>query len=384
MKPKKIKKTISFAVPSISKDEINEVVRVLKSRWLTMGPEVLKFEENFKKFYGVKSAIAVNSATSGLHLALLSLGIGPGDEVILPAYTFVSCANTVVHVGAKPVFCDITEDFLIDPEDIKRKITQKTKAIMVVHFGGQMADIVEIKKIARENKLKVIEDCAHSLAAAFQNKMAGTFGDVGVFSFYAIKNLTTGEGGMVITLDDKLTKKVLMFRLHGMSWTAYDRYSNQGKWYYEIGEAGFKYNLTDMAAAIGVEQLKKIKKFNARRADIAKIYLKNLADISGIILPKVLPERTHVWHLFAIRVKPNLRDEIIDKLREFNIRTSVHFIPLHLQPYYQKKFGYKKGDLPISEEVFQGEISLPMYPELNDLEVKYICRVLKYLLENLK
>lgn len=381
MKPKKIAKTISFAVPSISQAEIKEVVRVLKGGWLTMGPEVLKFEENFAKFYGVKNAIAVSSATAGLHLALLSLGIGPGDEVILPAYTFVSCANAVCHVGAKPVFADVNENYLLDPEDIKKKITSKTKAIMAVHFGGQMVEMAQIQKIARQNKLKIIEDCAHSLAATYQGKLAGTIGDIGVFSFYAIKNLTTGEGGMVITNNDKLAEKVLTFRMHGMSLTAFDRYSNKGKWYYEIEEAGFKYNLTDVAAAIGIEQLKKIKKFNQRRSQIAQIYLKNLADCPDVRLPQVLKGRTHVWHLFPIWVDPAFRDQTIDELRAFNICTSVHFIPIHLQHFYQKKFGYKKGDLPVSEEVFSGEISLPMYPTLKDSEVKYVCRVLRYLLE---
>lgn len=384
MKPKKINHPILFAVPGISKEEINAVTRVLKSKWLTMGPEVLKFEENFAKFYGVKNAVAVNSATAGLHLALLSLGIGPGDEVILPSYTFVSCANTVVHVGAKPVFAEVNENFLIDLEDVKKKITPRTKAIMAVHFGGQMAEMAEIKKIARKNKLKIIEDCAHSFDAKYQNKLAGTFGDVGVFSFYAIKNLTTGEGGMVITANAKLAEKMRQLRLHGMSLTAFQRYADKGKWYYEIEAAGFKYNLTDMAAAIGLEQLKKIKKFNRRRAEIAGIYLKNLTGVPEIKLPQTLPKRTNVWHLFPMRVSAGIRNKFIEALKEFNICTSVHFIPLHLQPFYQKRFGYKKGDLPISEEVFQGEISLPLYPDLKDAEVKYICQVIKYLLENFK
>jgi len=383
-KPPKITKTIAFAVPGIGKEEIKAVTRVLKSRWLTMGPEVIKFEKEFAKTYGIKNAIAVNSATSGLHLALLAGGIGPGDEVILPSYTFVSCANTIVWVGAKPVFAESTEDFLIDPEDVKKKITKKTKAIMVVHFGGQMAEMKEIQKIAQKHKLKIIEDCAHSLLAKYYGKLAGTFGDIGVFSFYAIKNLTTGEGGMVITADDKLADRVLTFRLHGMSLTAFDRYSRRGKWYYEITEAGFKYNLTDMAAAMGIEQLKKIKKFNARRAQIATLYQKNLAGVPKIRLPRVLPGRTHVWHLFPIQVAPERRDQIIKDLREFNICTSVHFIPLHLQHYYQKKFKFPKNHLPMAERVYQGEISLPMYPDLKNSEVKYICRVLKYLVENPK
>ncbi len=384
MKPKKINHTIFFALPGIGKEEISAVIRVLKNKWLTMGPEVLRFEQEFTKFYQIKNAVAVNSATAGLHLALLSLGIGPKDEVILPSYTFASCANMIVRLGAKPVFVDIQKDsFLMDPQEIKKKITSRTKAIMVVHFGGQIAEMAEIQKIAKKNNLKIIEDCAHSLGSKYKNKLAGTMGDIGVFSFYAIKNLTTGEGGMIITSDNKLAEVMRILRLHGMSLTAFDRYSDKGKWYYEIKEAGFKYNLTDMAAAIGIEQLKKIKKFNQRRAEIAKIYFKNLVGVSQIILPKTLLKRTNVWHLFPIRVNAKIRNKFIENLREFNICTSVHFIPLHLQPYYQKNFSYKKGDLPISEEAFQEEVSLPIFPQLKNSEIKYICQVIKYLLEGL-
>lgn len=382
--PKKISKTIAFAVPSVGKDEIKAVSRVLKSRWLTMGPEVIKFEKKFAEKLGVKSAMAVNSATSGLHLALLACGIGPGDEVTLPSYTFVSCANAICWVGAKPVFAEINEDFLIDPKDVLRKITPKTKAIMVVHFGGQMAEMKEIQKIARKYHLRIIEDCAHSLLGKYYGKLAGTIGDIGVFSFYAIKNLTTGEGGMVIAANEKLIDRVLTFRMHGMSMTAFDRYSHRGSWYYEIHEAGFKYNLTDIAAAMGTEQLAKIHKFNRRRGEIAKLYQKLLADVSQIRLPRVLPGRIHVWHLFPIQVDPKRRDQIIKDLREFNICTSVHFIPLHLQHYYAQRFKFPDGHLPVAERVYQGEISLPIYPDLKDFEVRYICRVLKYLVEKLQ
>lgn len=383
-KPQKTTKPIAFAVPGVGKEEIQAAVFVLKNKWLTMGPKVLQFEEEFVRYHQIKNAIAVNSATAGLHLALVSLGIGPGDEVILPTYTFASCANTIVWTGAKPVFADVREDILIDPEDIKRKITAKTKAIMVVHFGGQMAEMAEIVKIAKKHKLKIIEDCAHSFAAKYKNRFAGTIGDIGVFSFYAIKNLTTGEGGMIITSDDRLAKKMRILRLHGMSHDAFARYSNKGKWFYEIEEAGFKYNLTDMAAAIGLEQLKKIKKFHKERTRVAKTYFQLLENIPGLKLPEILPEREHVWHLFPIRVNHLIRNQVIDGLKEFNISTSVHFIPNHLQPFYKRKFGFKKGDFPVAEKIFDGEISLPMYPELSNSQIKYICQVLKYLLENLK
>ena len=374
---------IPFSPPSIGEEEIKAVGQVLKSGWLTMGPEVLKFEDHFKKFYKTKNALAVSSATAGIHLALVGLNISHRDEVILPSYTFASCANTIVWTGAKPVFTDIKkEGFLIDPEEIKRKITHKTKAIMVVHFGGQMAEMDEIVKIARQKNLKIIEDCAHSLAATFQGKLAGTIGDVGVFSFYPTKNITTGEGGMVITKDDQSAEKIQVLRLHGMSTDAFNRYSSKGRWYYEISQAGFKYNMTDIAAAIGIVQLTKLKTMDQLRLKIAQTYLKNLQGVPGLTLPISLPERKNVWHLFPILVEPNLREKLIDALREFNVSSSVHFIPLHLQPFYQKNYGYKKGDLPVSEEVFEREISLPIYPKLTISQVEYICQVIKYFMEN--
>ena len=378
--PKKISELINFSPPSIGAEEKEAILEVLDSGWLTMGQKVLEFEKKFAQFHNIDEAIAVNSATAGLHLALLSLGVGIGDEVILPSYTFASCANTVCWTDAKPVFADITkEGFLIDPVDIARKITKKTKAIMAVHFGGQMAEMDEIRKIAQKYHLKIIEDCAHSPGARYKDKLAGTIGDIGVFSFYATKNMTTGEGGVVITNNSDLAEKMSILRLHGMSANAFDRYSNKGKWYYEITEAGFKYNMTDLEAAMGLVQLARLPALNKKRSAVVEQYLRAL-DGTGLILPHVLPNRENVWHLFPILVDPTKRNLLIEKLGEFNVSTSVHFIPLHLQPFYQKKFGYKKGDLPVSEWVYEREISLPIYPELSD--VSYITKVIKYLVQN--
>jgi len=382
--PEKISELINFSPPSIGKEEKEAVLEVLDSGWLTMGQKVIEFEKNFAQFHKIKHAnhaLAVNSATAGLHLALLSLGVGAGDEVILPSYTFASCANVIVWAGAKPVFADITkEGFLIDPVDIERKLTKKTKAIMVVHFGGQMAEMDEITRIAKKHNLKIIEDCAHSPGARYKGKLAGIVGDIGVFSFYATKNMTTGEGGMVITNDKELAEKMRILRLHGMSADAFNRYSDKGKWYYEIKEAGFKYNMTDIAAAIGSVQLKKLSAFNNDRVKIANKYLRELEN-SSIILPKILPNREPVWHLFPILVEPSIRNRLIESLKEFNIATSVHFIPLHLQPYYRDKYGYKKGDFPVTEWAYEREISLPIYPSLDDEKIDYISNVLKYLLQ---
>lgn len=379
-KPKKNNHIVQFSPPSINQDEIRAVTKVLKSRWLTTGDEAKKFEEEFANKFGYTKSLAMSSATAGLHLALVALGIGKGDEVILPSYTFASCANTVEWVGAKPVFVDIKEGCLIDPVKIEAAISRKTKAILVVHFAGQMADMDEIINIAKKNNLKIIEDCAHALGAAYKGKNAGSIGDVGVFSFYATKNITSGEGGMVVAKDREILKKIELLRLHGMSAGAFDRYSERGKWYYEITQAGFKYNLTDISASIGRVQLRKFDKFQKKREEIANYYLENFKNVSGIRLPSILSGRVHAWHIFYIQVDPQKRDELINSLRLFNIIVGVHFIPLHFQPYYREKYNLKEGDLPETESMFKGEISLPIYPDLTKKDQDYIIEVLKYLL----
>lgn len=338
------------------------------------------------KWLGVKHAIGVNSCTAALHLALIAYDIGQGDEVITSPYTFCSSANVIVHAGAKPVFVDVGEDFNINPNLIEEKITEKTKAIIPVHFGGSVCDMDTIMDIAQKHNLVVIEDAAHGIGAKFNGKYAGTFGDVGAFSFYATKNLTTGEGGLFITDDDVIADKVRMLSLHGLSQNAWSRYNKGGSWKYEVHYPGFKYNMTDIQAALGTAQMEKFSGMQELRYKIVEQYNDLLKDIDGIILPEAKVYVEHAWHLYPIRIIESIaglgRDELIDKLNDKMISTSVHFIPLHLQPFYQNEFGYKAGDFPVAEKVYEQEVSIPLYPSLKDSEVLRIVKAISEIVDS--
>jgi len=386
---KKIKKFISFYKPWITNEEIKEVEKVIRSGWLTMGPKVLEFEEKFRKYIGAKYAIAVNSCTAGLFLSLVSLGIGKDHEVITTVFSFASTANTIVHTGAKPVFVDISRDtFNIDPSAIEKVINKRTKAIVVVHYGGRPCQMDKILKIARKYHLKVIEDCAHAPGAEYKNKKVGTFGDTASFSFYATKNLTTGEGGMITTNNKKLADRLRILRLHGISKDAWKRYSKGGEWYYEIIEAGFKYNMTDIQAALGLVQLKKLDYLNEIRRRQARYLMENLKNVPEIQLPIIGGRVKNVWHLFPILIRPERmsidRDKFIKELNRYNIGTSVHFIPFHLHPFYRKRFGYKKGDFPNAEYVYNRIISLPFYPKMRREDYDYVVRAIKSIIKKYK
>lgn len=359
-----------YCQPSIGKEEIEAVTDVLKSGWLSMGPKTLEFEEMLANYVGAKYAIAVNSCTAALHLSLVASGAGKEDEVITTPFTFASTANVILHARAKPVFVDIKSDtYNIDPGKIENAITEKTKAIIPVHYAGQPCDLKEIQKIAKNHDLYIIEDAAHAIGAEYEGKKIGTFGDATCFSFYATKNMTTGEGGAITTEEEELADRIRTLRLHGMSRGAWERYSSKGEWYYEIEEFGFKYNMTDMQAALGTQQLKKLDKFIKIRRKYARIYSKELGKIKGIITPYEMPNTKHVYHLYPILLKNYDRDEFIKKMREANIGCSVHFIPLHLHPVYKKMFGFKKGDFPNAEWVYEREVSLPLYPKMSEKNV---------------
>lgn len=368
---------LPFALPEIGDEEINAVVACMKSGWLTTGPVTKKFEEEFSEFLGGVEAISVNSATMGLMLALEAVGVKAGDEVIVPTYTFSATGMVAVYLGAKPVLCDIDPVTMnIDPKAIEAKITSKTKAIIPVHFAGLACDMDAIYAIAKKHNLKVIEDAAHSFPTTYKGKLIGSGqADATVYSFYATKTITTGEGGMITTSSPEVAKRCRVMRLHGISRDAFDRYTSKtAKWYYEIVAPGAKCNLTDLASSIGREQLKKANKFAKRRKEIAMQYLAAFKD-----LPVTLPyynDDLHSWHLFVIRIAESkmTRETFIGKMTEKGIGCSVHFIPLHFHPFYQNAFGVRVGDFPNAEAVYRNAVSLPIYTKMTDDDVKYVIK----------
>ena len=432
---------LDFHVPSIGEDEIKEVVETLRSGWLTTGAKAKRFEEEFAEYVGAKHAIAVNSGTAALHLALDAIGLERGDEVIVPTTTFAATAEVVIYFNARPVLVDIDPRTLnIDPVKLETKVEElkakgsKLKAIIPVHFGGLPCDMDKILDIARRYDLKVIEDAAHSLPAYYRSQksevrgqegtevggqmsevrsqksevrgqsgngqrtedrgqrsevrgqMVGSIGDITCFSFYVTKPLTTGEGGMITTENDEYAEKVRTMSLHGISKDAWNRYTSEGSWYYEILYPGYKYNLTDIAASLGIHQLKKCDEFWHRRKEIAHRYTEAFSNLEEIMTPySLLPASYslagHAWHLYVILIKPERlkidRGRFIKELKKRNVGASVHFIPLHLHPYYRNNYGYKKGDFPDAEWVYERSISLPIYPKMSDEDVEYVIEAVR-------
>jgi dTDP-4-amino-4,6-dideoxygalactose transaminase len=373
---------LPFALPSIGEEEIAEVVDTLRSGWVTTGPKVKRFESDFGAYVDSNNALAVNSCTAGLHTALAALGVGPGDEVILPTFTFCATANVVVHLGARPVLVDIGADFQIDPEAIAAAIKPQTRAIMPVHYAGQACDLDAVYELAAHHKLAVVEDAAHAAGTTYQGGRIGSdwlaarYPDLEratAFSFYANKNMTTGEGGMITTPNDELAQEMRLLSLHGMSKDAWKRYTNSGSWFYEVVSAGYKNNMTDIAAALGIHQLRRLDDFIKTRQQIARMYDEAFAGLDILDTPIRHADRNHVYHLYAIRLNLDRltidRAEFIDQLREMKIGTSVHFIPVHLHPYYREHFGYRHGDLPRAEAIYDSILSLPLYPSMSQGDV---------------
>lgn len=376
-----IVKSVPFHIPCIGKEEINAVVETLESGWITTGPKTKSFEEAFARHIGVRHAVAVNSCTAALHLSLEAIGLKEGDEVLLPTLTFTATAEVVTYFKAKPVLVDVDPiHFNLSVEDTQRKITSKTRCIIPVHFAGHACPMDPILDLAKSKKLAVIEDAAHAIPAKYKGRNIGTLSAMTAFSFYATKTLATGEGGMVTTDDDALADRIRMMRLHGMSRDAWKRYRADGNWRYEIIEAGYKYNLTDLQSALGLVQLARCKEMWKSRARIAQKYTHALASMEAYHSLPVASDVQHAWHLYVVLVDPSKlhihRDQVIEELRERGIGTAVHFIPLHLHRYYREKWGYRTGDFPIAEEYFDRCISLPIYPGMTDEDVTQVIEAL--------
>ncbi len=366
---------IPYCAPSIGQEEIDEVVDSLRNGWLTTGPKVQRFEANFAKYIGAKHAIAVNSCTAALTLALAALDIAPGDEVIVPSLTFCATANVVEHRGATPVLVDVCEDFQIDPRAVERAISPRTRAIIPVHYGGQACDLDAILSLADAHGIPVIQDAAHVAGAEYRDRKIGIHGLVSAFSFYPSKNMTTGEGGMLTTNDDAFSARLRRLSQFGISRYDHNPGGDPCSWYYEVREPGYKSNMMDLQAAIGLQQLRKLDAFNARRREIAGLYSQSFADLEEFILPGDLPGRPNIHYLYTLRVRqstssPNLtRDCLIRRLTDARIGASVHFIPLHRQPFYQSKYGLSPSAFPVAETLYNQIASLPLYPGMSDEDV---------------
>ena len=384
-------KFLPFALPLIGDDEITEVVDTLKSGWLTTGPKTAAFEKQFEKFVIAENALAVNSATSGLHLALEAVGVGPGDAVLTTAYTFTATAEVIRYLGADPILVDIDpKTFNIDPVLIREEMSKhdNIKAIIPVHFAGQACEMDEILEIANEFNVKVVEDAAHALPTTYKGKVIGSISDITVYSFYVTKTIATGEGGMITSENKEYIDRMKTMRLHGINRDVFDRYtSNKPSWFYEVVEPGFKYNMTDVAASIGIHQLNKACTFQQKRASIAEKYNHAFAGLP-LQTPYVKrPEDTHAWHLYVLQLDLESisvdRDKFIELMVEQNIGTSVHFIPLHLHPYWRDKYNYKAEDFPISLDVFNRAVSLPIYPKMTDEDVENVINAVKTVCEQI-
>jgi dTDP-4-amino-4,6-dideoxygalactose transaminase len=371
---------LPFALPEIGEEEIAEVVDTLRSGWLTTGPKAARFEQDFRDYLGDASlhCLAVNSATAGLHLALEALGIGPGDEVITTTHTFTATAEVVRYLGADVRLVDIDPATLnIDPARVEEAIGPRTRAIIPVHYAGLAADMPALLDIARRHGLAVVEDAAHALPASSGGELVGTLGsDATVFSFYANKTITTGEGGMLVTRDEKLATRARVMRLHGMNRDAFDRFTaTRPAWYYEIVAPGFKYNLTDIAAALGLHQLRRADGFQARREAIASAYDAGLAGLPLLLPPRPGAGGKHAWHLYVLRLDdaaPLARDALVARLFAAGIGCSVHYVPLHLHPYWRDRYALAPAAFPCSQRAYERMLSLPIYPRMDDADVRRV------------
>ncbi|MEN4017087.1 MAG: DegT/DnrJ/EryC1/StrS family aminotransferase [Methanobacterium sp.] len=367
----------------IGEEEIKSVENVLKSKWLSMGPVTQKFEIKFAEYLGAKNAFGVSNGTAALHIANKVLGVGKGDEVIVPSLTFVATANSVLYCGAKPVFADITskEDFNISPESILEKVSSKTKAIIVVHYGGYPCDMDAIAEIADDHNLKIIEDVAHAPGAELKGKKCGTIGEIGCFSFFANKNIVTGEGGMIVTDNNDLAQKIRIMRSHSMNTLTWDRHKGHA-YSYDVVDIGFNYRINEIASAIGLVQLKKLDDNNSKRKIITEEYIKNLKKIPEIVIPFNKYKGTFSYHIFPILLSKQIsRNDLMDKLKNKGIQTSIHYPPVHVFTYYKKLFGYQEGILPKTEFVGKHTVSVPLYSGMSETQINLVLESIRQIIE---
>jgi UDP-4-amino-4,6-dideoxy-N-acetyl-beta-L-altrosamine transaminase len=368
---------IPYGRQFIDEDDIQAVNEVLRSDYLTTGPRIVEFENIVASYVGAKYAVAIANGTAALHAACFAAGIGPGDEVITTPITFAASANCVLYCGGKPVFADIDPvTYNIDPEDVIRKITSKTKAIIAVHFTGQPCDMEAIYAIAKKYNLIVIEDAAHALGADYKGRKVGTISDMTTFSFHPVKHITTGEGGMVTTSDEKLYKKLISFRTHGITRDVSLMTHNEGAWYYEQFDLGYNYRITDIQCALGISQMKKLDQFIARRTEIANQYNKAFKALEGITIPYQAQGCNNSWHLYVVQINNMDRKEVFDQLRQAGIGVNVHYIPLYKHPYYQNN-GYSDVICTNAENLYKHSISIPLFPKMTDEEVHYVIKAVE-------
>jgi perosamine synthetase len=368
---------IPFHSADVGEEEAQAAAEVIRSGWLTMGPKTIEFEQKFAAYVGAKHAVGVSSCTAALHVALDAIGLKQGDEVLVPTTTFTSTAEVVCYFKAKPVLVDVDAKTLcMDPVDAERHITEKTRAVIPVHYAGQPCDMDAIHAMAKRHGLRVIEDAAHALPASYHGIRVGAISELTAFSFYATKTLTTGEGGMVTTDNDDLATRMRMMRLHGIGRDAWKRYSAAGSWFYEVLDTGFKYNLTDIQSAIGIVQLGKCDRMREARAKVARRYSEAFAAEPRLEVPTILEGCETAWHVYPLRLNLETlsitRSEMIEKLKKCGIGTSVHFIPLHMHPYYKNTYGYRDEDFPVASKQYQRYFSLPIFPGMTGSQIDYV------------
>lgn len=378
---------IPFHTADVGEEEAQAAADVIRSGWLTMGPRTIEFEKKFASYVGAKHAVGVNSCTAGLHLALDAIGLKQGDEVLVPTTTFTATAEVVSYFKAKPVLVDVDEVSLcMDPIDAERRITSRTRAIIPVHFAGQACDMEAIEALAEWRKLRVIEDAAHALPARYNGVRIGSISELTAFSFYATKTLTTGEGGMVTTDNEAFANRMRMMRLHGIAGDAWKRHSVEGSWYYEVMNPGYKYNLTDIQSAIGIVQLGKCDQMNIARQEIASRYNDAFTNEPSLEVPRIYSNRQTSWHLYVLRLNLEqlsiTRNEMIEQLKTRGIKISIHFIPLHMHPYYEREYGYRNRDFPVASAQYQRYLSLPIFPKMTVEQTDYVIKSILEIIES--